>query len=63
MTNRYQVNGKNMDGISCWFVVDTHHVMYKSYPTDYSSFHCHGLSMNKQEMIELAKKMNEQIAK
>ena len=49
-----------MDGITGWFVVDTHHDFYKMYPNDYSSFNCFGLSMKKQEMIELAEKMNKE---
>lgn len=60
MANRYQVRSKDMDGITGHFVVDTHHDWYKMYPNDYSSFNCFGLSMNKQEMIELAEKMNKE---
>ena len=60
MTNRYRVNGRDMDGITGWFVVDTQHPYYKAYPTDYASLHCYGLSTNQQEMIELAEKMNQQ---
>jgi hypothetical protein len=62
MTTRYQVKGQYMDGIAGWFVVDTHHDFYKMYPNDYSSFNCFGLSMKKQEMIELAEKMNKEAA-
>ena len=62
MAKRYQVNGKNMDSITGWYVVDTHHEFYKIFPNDYSSFCCFGLSMNKQEMIELAEKMNKEAA-
>ena len=62
MTTRYQVRGQNMDGITGWFVVDTHHPFYKMYPNDYSGFNCFGLSMKKQEMIDLAEKMNKETA-
>jgi hypothetical protein len=62
MANRYQVRGRDMDGITGWWVVDTHHDWYKMYPDDHSSFNCFGLSMNKQEMTELAEKMNKEAA-
>jgi hypothetical protein len=32
------------------------------YPNDYSGFNCFGLSMKKQEMIDLAEKMNKETA-
>ena len=60
MKTRYQVRGQNMDGINAWWVVDTHHVFYKTYPNDHSSFNCFGFTMNKQEMVELADKMNKE---
>ena len=63
MANRYQVSGRDMDGIYGYFVVDTHHPLYKLYgANDMSSFHTQGLSMHKQEMIDLADKLNKETA-
>ena len=60
MRNRYRVEGRNMDGINGWFVVDTEHPAFKGLhgPNCYSNIYSYGLSMNKQEMIDLAEKMN-----
>jgi hypothetical protein len=60
MRNRYRVEGRNMDGINGWFVVDTHHPLYKTYHNEnfMSSSYTYGLSMHKQEMIDLADKLN-----
>jgi|DEB0MinimDraft_6_1074348.scaffolds.fasta_scaffold137558_2 hypothetical protein len=66
--NRYQVEGKDMDGITGYYVVDTHSEVYKNFKylnngiAGLSSFYSTGLSMNKSEMLELACKMNEETA-
>ena len=53
-----------MDGINGWFVVDTHHPLYKTYHNEnfMSSSYTYGLSMHKQEMIDLADKLNNEAA-
>ena len=62
MATRYQVKSRDMDGIRGHFVVDTHHPLYKSFYNEnfLSSSFTYGLSMKKQEMIELAEKMNKE---
>lgn len=62
--SRYQVEGRDMDGITGYYVVDTHHEMYKAFKNSniYASHYTTGLSMNKNEMIDLARKMNEETA-
>jgi hypothetical protein len=40
-----------MDGITGWFVVDTHHEFYKMYPNDYSGFNCFGL-LNERKRVK-----------
>lgn len=62
MATRYQVRGQNLDGINAWWVIDTEHPFSKMYPNDHSSFNCFGFTMKKQEMIELAEKMNKEAA-
>ena len=64
MTNRYQVSGRDMDGIYGYFVVDTHHPLYKTFYNEnfMSSSFTIGLSMNKQEMTDLADKLNKETA-
>ena len=64
MANRYRVEGRNMDGITGYFVVDTHHPYFKAFhdPNCYSNIYSQGLSMQKQEMIELAEKLNKEAA-
>ena len=61
---RYQVKSRDMDGIVGYFVVDTHHPLYKSFFNEdfMSSSFTFGLSMNKKEMIALANKMNKEAA-
>lgn len=62
---RYQVRSRDMDGIVGHFVVDTEHPLHKEFFNEnfmLDSF-IFGLSMNKQEMIELADKMNKEAAK
>ena len=49
-----------MDGITGWFVVDTHHSYYQSFPDDYCSLCCLGLSMNPQDAKQLAERMNQE---
>jgi len=59
---RYQVEGRDMDGITGYYVVDTHNEMYQYFKNTNvrASDYMIGLSMSKQEMIELAQKMNEE---
>ena len=59
-TLRYQVRSQDMDGITGWFVVDTHHSYYQSFPDDYCSLCCLGLSMNPQDAKQLAERMNQE---
>ena len=59
-TQRYLVRSQDMDGITAWFVLDTHHPYYRSFPMDYASECCLGLSMNRLETIELAELMNQE---
>lgn len=60
MANRFQVNGRDMDGIYGYFVVDTHHPFYKLFGAGVPGPQSQGLSMHKQQMIELAEKMNKE---
>jgi len=62
MTNRYRVSGRDMDGIYGYFVVDTHHPFYKLYGATDMGPQSQGLSMHKQEMIDLAEKLNKEAA-
>jgi hypothetical protein len=62
MKNRYRVSGRDMDGIVGYFVVDTHHPLYKLYGENDMGPQTQGLSMHKQEMIDLANKLNEEAA-
>lgn len=60
---RYIVAGRDMDGISGYYVVDTHSELYKLYGTDIcGSGHTYGLSHSKKEMAALADKMNKETA-
>ena len=60
MANRYQVSGRDMDGIYGYFVVDTDHPFYKLYGAGDMGPQSQGLSMHKQEMIDLADKLNKE---
>jgi|TARA_B110000908_G_scaffold23690_1_gene26997 hypothetical protein len=62
MTNRYQVEGKDMDGVTGYYVVDTQNELYQLYKNTnvVSSCYTTGLSMSKVEMINLAIKMNKE---
>lgn len=57
---RFIVQGRDMDGIIGYYVVDTHHPIYKLFRNGnvHSSVYTLGLSMDKKEMIELADKLN-----
>lgn len=62
---RFIVEGRDMDGITGYYVVDTHHPLYKAFygSNVNASDYCYGLSMNKKEIIELAKKLNDELEK
>ena len=56
---RYIVAYRDFDGLSGYYVIDTHHPLYNPNDTDImGSGYTYGLSPNRVEIIALADKMN-----